>query len=114
MRRHNHRTKPRREMHSRIEQVKGPDKVRLLDLHTKPYMHIVKTKYMHGEAQQSLVHSPVHSPVHGPRSRFSSIPVFYRSRGRSTITGLDQWTGLVDWTGGLIKTVCKLVPMHEF
>ena len=33
---------------------------------------------------------------------------------RSTITGLDQWTGLVDWTGGLIKTVRKLVPMHEF
>ena len=33
---------------------------------------------------------------------------------RSTITGLDQWTGLVDWTGGLIRTIRKLVPMHEF
>ena len=26
------------------------------------------------------------------------VPVIFR---RSTITGLDQWTGLVDWTTGL-------------
>ena len=27
----------------------------------------------------------------------------------SIITGLDQWTGLVNWTGGLTKIVHKLV-----
>ena len=34
----------------------------------------------------------------------------YWNSWRSTITGLDRWTGLVDWTSGLIEIVCKPLP----
>ena len=28
--------------------------------------------------------------------------------------GLDRWTGLVDWTSGLIEIVCKPLPGMNF
>ena len=34
---------------------------------------------------------------------------FTAQLGPSTITGLDWWTGLVDWTGGDEKIVKKIV-----
>ena len=42
----------------------------------------------------------------------SGITVPSLLRGMQAV--YNHWTGLVDWTGGLIQTVRKLVPMHEF
>ncbi len=33
--------------------------------------------------------------------------------GVSVFAGLDHWTGLLDWTTGLIEIVPKLVPRHN-
>ena len=44
----------------------------------------------------------------------ASSPAGPAVSGRSTITGLDQWTGLVDWTSGLIEIVCKPPPGMNF
>ena len=38
---------------------------------------------------------------------YMNMTAQYRSRRQSTITELDQWTGLVDWTSGLINIVRK-------
>ena len=33
---------------------------------------------------------------------------------RFTITGLDQWNRLVNWTSRLVEIVCKPVTRHGF
>ncbi len=47
-------------------------------------------------------------PTDGPHSlALETLQTLVR---RYTIAGLDWWTGLVDWTGGLVKIIPELVP----